>query len=118
MTSKESISGENASERTGNGFKPIIDKVYVEGAYALIIVPLERFEVNGASPTVGGGFQEPIILDGRFTDSRLREDNPEPSPLTPQEVAKYLSPNKDTKMGMPQVPRQPGLYPWEGVLYQ
>lgn len=118
MTSKESIREEHTSEGTGNGFKQPIEDAYGKGAYVLFVVPLEMFEVNGENPTIRGGFQEPIILDGSSSDPRLREDIPEPSPLTPQDVAKSLSPWIDTETGMPKIGRQPDLQPWEGVLYQ
>lgn len=61
---------------------------------------------------------KPIIFGPNSKDPRLREDISEPSPLTPAQVADYLSSRKDKKTGMPIIPRKPGLQPWEGTSHQ
>jgi Asp-tRNA(Asn)/Glu-tRNA(Gln) amidotransferase C subunit len=57
----------------------------------------------------------PIIVGLNSKDPRLREDKVEPSPLTPEQVADTVSSHKDKKTGMPKIPRNPDLMPWEGV---
>lgn len=77
---------------------------------------LRKYENNGVK--IPSDHLSPIIVDLNSKDPRLREDKVEPSSLTPEQVADILSSHKDKKTGMPKIPRNPKLMPWEGISHQ
>ena len=84
----------------------------VFSAFTFLAKCLENVVVDGVEPSPTACL---IPIQVSSDDPRLRNDEPNSSPLEPGIIINSLSWPIDAKTGMPRIPAQPDLYPWEIV---